>query len=755
MSKTLSGTARTMGTMPVFMTAISTILGAILFLRFGYSMGHVGLFATLGIILLGHLVTIPTAMAVAEIATNQKVEGGGAYYMISRSFGLNIGGAIGIALFLSQAISVAFYIIAFTVATEDLRVLIAEKQGFMITDQYMNFGMMGLLSLLMLTKGADIGVKALYVVVAILFGALICFFVGGTTENSPTTIDWFAKIPEKVSATNPGWEWVHIERVEFFTVFTIIFPAFTGIAAGLGLSGDLKDPKKSIPRGTLWATVAGILVYIAVAFKLHLSASSENLAVDEMWMEQISIWGPAIALGLACAAVSSALGSIMIAPRTLQALGTDNIFPGGISRFASKGKAKNNEPFNATVITCIIGFLFVSLGSINVVAEVISMFFMLTYGAICMVSFFEHFAADPSYRPTFKSKWYISLFGGLLCFWLMFQMNPAYAAASIILMVLIYIWITTTNKDQSGLANLFKGVIFQINRSLQIFLQRREASTEEDNWRPFVICISKDSFKRSGAFSMVSWISHKYGFGTYMHYIEGFLTKATKDEAMMVKERLIKQAHGLKSRVYLDTIISPSYTSAIAQSIQLPGISGKGNNMILFEYSTSDTANLEHYVTNAPILTATDFDVCILRSSYKGFGFQKEIHIWITATDYLNSNLMILLGYIILGHPDWRNAEIKIFSIYDQGDLEEQKEDFLQLIKSGRLPISAKNIELIQQGAGEDYRKIINAQSTDADLTIIGFDEPDLEKEGLAVFEGFDDIGNILFVNANNEKGLE
>ena len=107
---------KTMGTWPVFLTAISTILGAILFLRFGYSIAHVGLVNTLLIILIGHMVTIPAALAVAEIATNQKVEGGGAYFMISRSFGLNIGGAIGITLFLSQAISVAFYIIAFTVS---------------------------------------------------------------------------------------------------------------------------------------------------------------------------------------------------------------------------------------------------------------------------------------------------------------------------------------------------------------------------------------------------------------------------------------------------------------------------------------------------------------------------------------------------------------------------------------------------------------------------------------------------------------
>lgn len=733
------------------MTAISTILGAILFLRFGYSVAHVGLIGTLGIILIGHLVTIPTAMAVAEIATNRKVEGGGAYYMISRSFGLNIGGAIGTALYLSQAISVAFYIIAFTVATEDLRFWISNEYNIHIADEYVNYSIMGLFTILMLTKGANIGVKALYIVVLVLFGALFCFFVGKPIASAPESLDWFSTIPE----TFKGEDGKYISREGFFAVFTIIFPAFTGIAAGLGLSGDLKDPKIAIPRGTLWATVIGIIVYVAVTFKLFLSAGQLDMAKDEMIMEKISIWSPAIAIGLACAAASSALGSIMVAPRTLQALGSDAIFPGSMSKWLGKGKKKTNEPINASLITCLIGFAFVSMGDINAVAEIISMFFMVTYGAICLVSFFEHFAADPSYRPTFRSHWAISLFGGVLCFWLMFQMNLAYALASVALMVVTYIWITSQKHKQKGIANLFKGVIFQVSRKMQVFLQRREAETTEENWRPFIICISKDSFKRSSAFSMVSWISHKYGFGTYMHFIEGFLSRETKQEARAVKERLIQQAHGANSRVYLDTIVSPSYTSAIAQSIQLPGISGKGNNMILFEYSEEDKANLGHMIDNHSMLSATSFDVCLLRSSYKGFGYQRSIHIWITTTDFVNSNLMILLGYIILGHPEWKKAEIKIFSLYEAGDLKEKEQRLLDLIKSGRLPISPNNINLIEEREDKNYKKVINQRSEDADLTVIGFDDHDIEKAAESTFEGYGSLGNILFVNAAEEKEIE
>ncbi len=289
------------GTLPVFMTAISTILGAILFLRFGYAVGHQGFLGAIGIIMLGHMVTIPTAMAVAEIATNQKVQGGGAYFIISRSFGLNIGSAIGITLYLSQAISVAFYVIAFSEAFDPLiRFLHYEINTPMIDKRWIGIFSMSILAVLILTRGANIGMKALYLVVTMLFTSLLFFFLG--------------------KPTNPEYQFVLNEHIRnpdsFFYVFTIIFPAFTGLVAGLGLSGDLRNPSKSIPRGTLWATAGGFIVYILVAYKLAASASPQELASDQMIMEKIALWGPIIPIGLAAASLSSALGSIMGSPHT-------------------------------------------------------------------------------------------------------------------------------------------------------------------------------------------------------------------------------------------------------------------------------------------------------------------------------------------------------------------------------------------------------------------------------------------------------
>jgi len=195
MSQTKHG-MRKFGTAPVFFTAISTILGAIMFLRFGFAIGNVGFLGTIAIILIGHAVTIPTAMAIAEIATNQKVEGGGEYFIISRSFGLVIGATIGIGLYLSQGISVAFYIMAFAEAFTPLFNFFIKNYnlpGWLVwlLEQKQTVGIPALLVLtyIMLTKGADLGVKALYVVVATLALSLIAFFLGETAYSQSNTFD--------------------------------------------------------------------------------------------------------------------------------------------------------------------------------------------------------------------------------------------------------------------------------------------------------------------------------------------------------------------------------------------------------------------------------------------------------------------------------------------------------------------------------------------------------------------------------------
>jgi amino acid transporter len=281
------------GTAPVFFTAISTILGAILFLRFGWAVGNLGFYGVLLVILVGHMVTVPTALAISEIATNKRVEGGGEYFIISRSFGLNIGATIGISLFFSQAISVAFYVVAFTEAFSPFFEYVKETYGFILPRQCISLPALGLLALIILKKGANLGVKVLYVVVAILAVSLLAFMFGEPVGG-------------ELSISNDWSLFSNFKNIDrFFLVLAVIFPGFTGITAGVGLSGDLKNPRLSIPLGTMLATFFGMLIYVFIVYKLKVSASSMDLSSNQLIMSEIAFYGALLVpLGLASSTIS-------------------------------------------------------------------------------------------------------------------------------------------------------------------------------------------------------------------------------------------------------------------------------------------------------------------------------------------------------------------------------------------------------------------------------------------------------------------
>lgn len=735
---------KSFGTAPVFFTAIATILGAVLFLRFGFAAGTLGFWGVIGVILLGHMVTIPTALAISEIATNKRVEGGGEYFIISRSFGLNIGATIGFALFISQAISVAFYIIAFTEAFEFFFNWVGDRFGLSFPRQVISIPAMLGLAVLILKKGASVGMKTLYVVVAILIISLALFFLGSTEYSQTEPFSLLS--PEKGDLS------------QFFVVFAIIFPAFTGMTAGVGLSGDLKKPGKSIPLGTILATIIGMIVYFFIVWKLTASASLETLRDpdNQLVMADIAIMGGlVIPLGLAASTFSSAIGSILVAPRTLQALAADRSFPSRrLNVFLAKGRGQSREPYNATIITVVIALVFVILGDVNQVAGIISMFFMVTYGSLCLISFLHHFGSSPSYRPSFRSRWYLSILGFVASMWVMFKIDTWFALGSIVIMILLYMLINRYHKDRKGLESIFTNAIFQLNRRLQVYLQQTRMSTGSKEWRPSAICISKASFERDKAFQLLNWISYKYGFGTYIHLIKDYYSIASHEQSDLELKRLVKNFKGIGSHVYVDTMISPSYTSAVAQAIQLPGISGMENNMVIFEYDRDKPEGLAAIIENFPLVNAGRFDVCIFGSSERSINYSNGIHVWIRSGDYENSHLMILLSFIIQGHPAWRKSEIVIFDLCKKEKEEETRKTLEELVQTGRLPITAKNIQVIVEEPGSDPRQLIREHSNHAGLAIIGFRAQVLKHMGAKIFDGFDEMGNILFLNSHSQKEI-
>jgi amino acid transporter len=731
----------------VFLTSICTILGAIMFLRFGYAVGNLGLIQALFVIILAHFITIPTGLAVSEIATNQKVGGGGEYYIISRSFGTTIGASIGTMLYASQVISVAFYVIAFAeIFKADFFIPVGDFLAYPISlfESYTGIGfeprvvslpVAAILIYIIMKRGANIGIKALWGIFILLLASVAIFVLGALSTGGSS------------GSGNP------LETVKgadsFPIVFAVCFPAFTGMTAGVGLSGDLKNPRKSIPNGVLSAITVGLIIYVIVVIMLFYSASPEELAANQHVMADVALWGPLVIIGLAAATISSAIGSIMIAPRTLQALGNDKVFPHEkVNDSLGKGYGRENEPRMATLISGMIALLFVFIGDLNFVAIIITMFFLITYGSVCLISFLEHFAGNPSYRPTFRTNWLLSLIGAVLCIIMMFQINVGYALLALGLMFLVYWSQRSLHAESRSFAVIFQGVMFQLSRGMKIALQKSGSKPDKSNWRPSVIAISSHAVDRAAPKDILRWISDYYGFGTLIHYVKGRLDRKAVRNSARIQNELVEQISVSESNYSVTTVVSPSLRTAVAQVVQFSGISGLDNNTILFEFNQFRTEELEEIVDGCMLVDAVRFNIIVLRSTEHNFGFHERIHIWLTKDDFRNGNLMILLSFIIMAHKEWADSEVTIFTAFPKDRMEERVVKIKHLIAKGRLPITLQNVKSFNYTDKDSFDRLIYRKSKNADLVILGFTQRQLRDRGIEVFKQHDKLREVLFMSA-------
>ena len=727
------------GTAPVFLASISTILGAILFLRFGYAVGHAGLWGTMMIIVIGHMVTIPTVLAVSEIATNRRVAGGGAYFIISRSFGTTIGGSIGIALYLSQAISVAFYLVAFAEAFQPVLQWIGAQYGVIPTLHWVSVPGLAALVGLMLTKGADQGVRVLWIVCGILALVIGAFLLGsGPEEIRPDGLNLTSTI------ANPDG---------FGIVFATCFPAFTGMIAGLGLSGDLKNPMRSIPLGTIGATLAGMAIYALVAIKLAQSATPEALAGDQFVMARVALWGPSIYIGLGAAAFSSALGSVMVAPRTLQALARDRVLPvARLNSLLAAGRGRAGEPVNATWVSVALAAVFVALGDIDFIAQILSMFFMVTYGALCSVSFLEYFAGNPSYRPTFRSRWYISLVGAVMCGLMMIQMNAAYALLAVGIMLVIYLGLKRSRRGERDLAAILQGAMFQLVRRLQITLQKNRSGQQDTGWRPSFVALTQFGDRRVAQFDLLRWISHRHGFGHFVQHMKGEYSLETELEARAQLGKLVKRSELSRAGTFVDTLIAPTFERAVTQALQYPGISGLPNNSVLLEFDQDHPDEIPRLERAMRLAASSRFNVVVLRSTTFRFGYRSSIHVWLTPETLPNAAMMLMLAYIIVGHPEWRTAEIRVFACIGTDGDEREADQLAALVDQGRLPIGRKNVETLPVESQHRIEVEVERRSSDADLVIAGISDVQMGEGSLTeALQSHRAANDIVFVHAVEE----
>ncbi len=471
----------------VFVPTLLTILGVIMYLREGWVIGNAGLGGGILIILLAFAITAATAMSMASITSNVRIGPGGAYAIISRSLGLEVGGSIGVPLYLSQSLAVALYVFGF-------------RAGWLSIFPDHNALLVDLATFLAVLAIAAISTAfafrtqliILVLIIASLVSVAVAAFQGSMTEP----ITWFGDYPGGSGQTG---------GTNFWYVWAVFFPAATGIMAGANLSGELESPRRSIPRGTLAAVAVSLVVYLLLAVWLATSATEAELVTNFEVMIDKAAWGPAVIAGLLGATFSSALSSLVGAPRILSALGTGRILPLGQHLSARPGK----EPRAAMAVTSLIVVGALMLRDLNAIAPLITMFFLITYAMLNVVVLVEKRLALVSFRPALEIPLVVPLLGTIGCVGAMFIVNPVFSAVAVIAVLAFYLYLTRIQLKALE-SDVRSGLFVALSEwsAKRVF---RLPSREDRAWKPNLVVPVRDVSQLRGDFRLIRSITYPKG----------------------------------------------------------------------------------------------------------------------------------------------------------------------------------------------------------------------------------------------------
>jgi len=331
----------------------------------------------------------------------------------------------------------------------------------------------------------DVAAKVQFWILMALCLGLISFLIGSILN-----------FDVKILTENIGPS--YLGRNSFWILFAIFFPAITGFTQGVSLSGDLKNPEKSIPSGTLTAVGLSFFLYLLFAFLLAGSADREALHTNFLVLKEVA-WAPLfIDLGVICATLSSALTSFLGAPRILQALSKDPVFP--FLSFFSKEYGASQVPRRATSLTFLVAFLCLLLGDLNTIAPIVTMFFLITYGLMNYATFVEGYGNNPSFRPQFRFfHWRLSLAGALGCVLAMLFINTFAAILALVIVFCIY-WVVDRMVKETQWGDAKRGYYF--TKIKDYLLRLRDEPFHAKNWRPQMLVLLANP---KAAFLWLKW----------------------------------------------------------------------------------------------------------------------------------------------------------------------------------------------------------------------------------------------------------
>ena len=689
----------------VFTPTLLTILGVIMFLREGWVIGNAGLLGGLAVILLAFGITLLTALSMSSITTNIRIGAGGAYAIIAQSLGLEIGGALGIPRYVSQALAVTMYIFGFR---EGWMRIFPSHPEFLV-DILIFVALFGIAY-----KSAGFAIRIQYVIMAVIAAALLSIAGGAITGSMEFSLN-----EVRLWGSFPGAPEDGFQGTDFWGVFAVFFPAATGIMAGANMSGDLKDPKRAIPLGTLGAIGVSLVVYVLLAYWLARSATPGELVSDYYIMMDEALWGPPVLAGLLGATFSSALASLVGSARILQAMGEHGVIPRG-DWLAERTPI--GEPRNALWVTGGVLFFTLFLRDLNAVAPLITMFFLITYAMLNGVLLLEQSLDLVSFRPDFRvPRWvpFLGLVGSLLA---MFIIQPTVGWVSIAVVLACY-WLLLRRQLEAPFADMRSGLFVALAEWAAMKVKQLPPK-QERAWKPNVLVPVEDMGELRGELQLLENLVRPHG----MVKVFGIRSGEGDDG---FQERLSDLTLGLQERgVFTDwTIVrSEGFAGGLTAGMQaLRGAFFRPNITFLrMPAGSHREGEYRRIIADADELGVGT--MIYAPHPTAGLGQRRHLNVWVRdrspdwriSWDIGNLDLSILAAYKLSRNWD---ATIRLVMVVDEPSQRTEARGFLtDLTELARLP---ETEIVVRAGRFEDQVSRV----PQADVSVFGLvASPDFER---------------------------
>ena len=673
----------------VFTPCLLSILGVIMYLRLGFVVGSVGLGGAILIICFANVITLFTALSMSSVVTNIRIGDGGAYSIITKSLGLEAGGAIGIPLYIAQAISIAFYVAGFA----ECWYFIFPQHSMLLVSIIVWF-----LILIVSYTSAKLAFRIQYVVLAI-----IVLSIGSIMLGKPT-------------AVNPIGAWDQFSIDNFWPAFALFFPAVTGILAGASMSGELKDPRASIPKGTIWAIAVSLSVYILLAYWFAKQVSPAELLTNTQIAIDLGRWQWVVIAGIMGATLSSALVMTVGSPRILLALGKHSIVPFSsmFSRVNQRG-----EPTAAILFTALISLITISMGTLDQIASLLTMFFLITYGMINITVFIEESIGIASFRPTFRVSRIFSFLGTIGCVSVMFLINQKFSLIAIVIIVGTYLLLLRRSSHVYA-PDVRSGVLVYLAEQFAKAASRLPYYPKI--WKPNLLVPVRSLDHFSQIVPLIQAIVTPAGrvttFKVFEHKESGESSIEDMQQTLEQNVSPIKEENIFVETTVVEASEVLSGTITIMQTVN--GMFFPPNTLF---YSLESNGIGDSVDDKGIIEEASKEGLGIIVSKYNekvGFSQEKVVNLWIRRQSP-NINLAILVALQL--EKNWQGT-VRLIQVVDKEQEEEEARTYLLKLKNlMRMPAEG-DIEVLV-GSFMDCIQ----EAPPADINIFGMAEyPDIDQ---------------------------